>query len=83
MPQVPTVAPSAHRLTRDIIAHTNEQPSEAGDKSGRLFASLQPDHVPVYDFREAHVHERSTKAREAEGTRVGTQRSRAGWPRDT
>ena len=63
-----TVAPSAYRLTRDIIAHTYEQPSEAGDQPGRLSASLQPDHVPVYDFREAHVHECGTKARKAEGT---------------
>jgi hypothetical protein len=80
---VPPAAPSAHRLPGDIIAHTNEQPSEAGDQLGRLFASLQPYYVPVHDFREAHVYERGTKARAAEGTRVGAQRPRTGWPRDT
>ena len=80
---MPAAAPSAHRLTGGIIAHTNEQPSEAGGQSGWLFASLQPDHVSVYDFRKAHVHERGTKAREAEGTWVGTQGPRTGWSRDT
>ena len=55
---MPPVASSAHRLIGDFIAHTNEQPSDAGDKSGGLFASLQLDHVPVHDFREAHVYER-------------------------